>query len=273
MGMLIARLRSDNPRCAARLCCDEQCERVVLEGVGPLTPAKLIDLENRQQLVWEVDQVTRDRVLRVATAQIQQDKANQIVARGRAAAAEAAATTSEAGGKRSSIPAPRTTLDTVAEPVPRRAKAVWAEAPPHRHRWWAWAIAAAACGAAAVVGLLFPHQIADRLSLSSARQVSAYTELYFSNPEALPTRLTARGPNTFSFTVFNHEGRKRVYQYVVTLAGPTGLSVVQRGSVGLAEDSGLATVVAVAPIDRHRAYVVTVTIAGSRQSISFTGSS
>ena len=64
--MLVARLRPDNPLGAAPLTSDDGGETFVLEGVGAIAPAKLLDLENRRQLEWEVDDGTRQRLLAAA---------------------------------------------------------------------------------------------------------------------------------------------------------------------------------------------------------------
>lgn len=71
-----------------------------------------------------------------------------------------------------------------------------------------------------LAGLLVavPRQITHGISLAVTRQPSPYTELYFRDPNALPTSLSLSGPNMFSFTVVNHEGHDTVYSYAVTLA-------------------------------------------------------
>ncbi len=121
------------------------------------------------------------------------------------------------------------------------------------------------------LGLLYFGQIADRLATSPAAQGTHYTALYFTDPAPLSATLSVREPSQLSFTVFNHEGRQRVYQYVVTLAGPHGSSVVQRGSISLKEDTGAVTVVNLGPTGRRGAYLITVTITDPPQSIHTEG--
>ena len=91
--MLIAALRSDNPLGGAPLTCDEAAEHFTLQGLGEISAAKLLDLENRRQLVW-ADPVTREWV--IETAAIRVRKAAAAKAEARAAEAAAAAATAAA---------------------------------------------------------------------------------------------------------------------------------------------------------------------------------
>ena len=65
--LLVARLRSDHPLGAVPLTYDDSDDTFVLEGVGEITAGKVLDLEDRRQLVWHVDEATRERVLASAT--------------------------------------------------------------------------------------------------------------------------------------------------------------------------------------------------------------
>ena len=73
--LLVARLRSDHPLGAVPLTYDDSDDTFVLEGVGEITAGKVLDLEDRRQLVWHVDEATRERVLASATARIRRDRA------------------------------------------------------------------------------------------------------------------------------------------------------------------------------------------------------
>lgn len=143
-------------------------------------------------------------------------------------------------------------------------------APPRSRRLWAWAIVSVACAAVVALGLLFPHLIAHQLVLSFSRQATPYTELHFTDPETLPTRLTVSGPHPFRFTVFDHEGRERVHVYLVTLKGPRASSVVERGTIRLKDNTGDSRVIDVVPTGRHTVYLTTVTITNPLQTIHFT---
>jgi len=285
--MLVARLRPDNPLGAARLTCDDRGEAFVLEGVGAIAPVKLLDPANRRQLEWAVDEATREWLLAAASTRIRRDRENRATGRAAATVAAATAAASKAGDKTLGIPAGPMRLEApeeiahqgsravgtelpVAEPQTRQTAGV---APLRPRRLRAWAIVSVACVAAAALGLLFPHQIARLPGLWSARQVTSYTELYFTDSATLPTRLNVREPSPVSFTVFNHEGRERVYEYVVTLAGPRGSSVAERGSIVLKDNAGAGRVVNVVPTGLNEAYVITVTIIRPLQTIHFTGHS
>ncbi len=53
--------------------------------------------------------------------------------------------------------------------------------------------------------------------LATTHQPERFTELYFVDPTALPTVITAGKPYAGSFAVVNHEGRTMSYQYQVTI--------------------------------------------------------
>ena len=88
--MLVAALRSDNPLGGAPLTCDEAAEHFTMQGVGEITAAKLLDLENRRQLVW-ADPVTREWVLETVALRVRRATAAKAAARAAEAAAAASA--------------------------------------------------------------------------------------------------------------------------------------------------------------------------------------
>ena len=88
--MLIAALRSDNPLGGAPLTCDEAAEHFTLQGLGEIGAAKLLDLENRRQLVW-ADPVTREWVIETAAIRVRKEAAARSSRAAEAAAAAAAA--------------------------------------------------------------------------------------------------------------------------------------------------------------------------------------
>ena len=93
--MLVGALRSDNPLGGATLTCDDATEAFSLQGIGEISAAKLLDLENRRQLVWS-DLVTREWVLETAAIRVHREtaaKAAAAVATATTAAAAAAAST------------------------------------------------------------------------------------------------------------------------------------------------------------------------------------
>jgi hypothetical protein len=86
--MLVGALRSDNPLGGAALTCDEATEAFSLQGIGEISAAKLLDLENRRQLVWS-DLVTREWVLETAAIRVRRQTAVKAAAAAVAAAAAA----------------------------------------------------------------------------------------------------------------------------------------------------------------------------------------
>jgi len=69
---------------------DELRDTFALAGVGYVPHGKLLDLENRRQLVW-VDPVTREWALETAALQVRKEQAEKAAARAAAAAAAARA--------------------------------------------------------------------------------------------------------------------------------------------------------------------------------------
>lgn len=94
--MLVGALRSDNPLGGAPLTCDDVTESFTLQGVGEISAAKLLDLENRRQLVWS-DLVTREWVLETAAVRVRREAAAR--AAGAAVAAKAAAESARAAAE------------------------------------------------------------------------------------------------------------------------------------------------------------------------------
>ena len=88
--MLVGALRSDNPLGGAPLICDDAAETFALQGIGEISAAKLLDFENRRQLVWS-DLVTREWVLETAAMRVQREAAARAVEAAATAAANAAA--------------------------------------------------------------------------------------------------------------------------------------------------------------------------------------
>jgi hypothetical protein len=101
----------------------------------------------------------------------------------------------------------------------------------------------------------------------------AASEMYFANPQTVPTSLIAYRPNLSKFTVFNHRTHARVFDYSVALAGPRSSSVAQRGSIGLKANAGADRAVAIIPNGRGLVYRITVTIDRLLQTIDVTGRS
>jgi hypothetical protein len=279
--VLVARLRPENPRGTARITYDDRDTVFVLEGVGEITSAKLLDLENRQQLVWLVDEQTRVQVRAAAMLRARQDAAARTAVRTR----RTTAGRTVPHGTRAGETAPAPTDSSGGRPV-RAGRAARPEAPvvrsprpgaigsPARRRLFASVVfAAITCAVVVSAGALGWNKAAGFLATTPATRETRYTELYFTNPAALPTSLAGAEPGPISFTVFNHEGHRQVYSYTVRLAGPSGSSLVARGSMDLGSNTGRSRFVRLAPIRVPGTYSVSVTVAEPHLSISFTGTS
>jgi hypothetical protein len=88
--MLVAALRTDNPLGGAPLVYDDAVDVFALQGLGEVSAAKLLDLENRRQLVW-ADPVTREWALETAAIRVRKEAEAKATARAAEAAAAAAA--------------------------------------------------------------------------------------------------------------------------------------------------------------------------------------
>ena len=118
MSTLIAALRSDNPLGGAPLSYSEADDSFSLQGVGEVDAAKLLDLENRRQLVW-ADPVTREWALELAAIRLRKEK--EAAAKAAAWAAEEAAAAAARAAAEAAAPPPAATTaaagaTTVFEP-------------------------------------------------------------------------------------------------------------------------------------------------------------
>jgi len=132
-----------------------------------------------------------------------------------------------------------------------------------------WVAVAAICIAAAGLGIAFPHQIAHQITLAVTRQPTPYTELFFSDPQSLPSSLSLSAPNLFGFTVVNHEEHDTVYSYVVTLVSSHGGSTIAHGRIDLRNNMSATRLVNVRPTQRATEYVTTVNLQGRSETIRF----
>jgi hypothetical protein len=127
-------------------------------------------------------------------------------------------------------------------------------------------------GLLAALFVASPRQFAHQIEISVIRQPTPYTQLFFSDPGAIPSRLRLDRPDRFTFTIVNDEGQSSLYHFVVMM-NTTGLSttVVANGSLRL-DDRGTGTrTFAFVPKKRRHRYLITVVLEGSSQSIHFYG--
>ncbi len=315
--MLIATLRADNPHGGALLTYDCATDTFALEGFGEVRPAKLLDLANRQQLVW-TNSSTRELVLRRTVASLGEEKAAQAAARefavekaataraaARAFAADVAANASVEQTKATAGAAASAKFEAPTETAHEGRRAGWSQPlgdEPERgtvcalqgasapekgtpdtatsrkgdrsrtaaRRLWA-GVVLAACLVVGGLGLAFPHELAHQLAISFTRQPTPYTELYFTDPQTIPGAFTVSGPNSFRFTVANHEGREYVYSYIITLASSYGVSTIERGAIDVGNGSSATKAVDFLPPKPDTQYVVRVSLLRPVQTIHFTG--
>jgi hypothetical protein len=135
--------------------------------------------------------------------------------------------------------------------------------PPSKRRWWL--AATIVLVSAALVGglaLAFPKEFKHQLEISVVRQPTPYTQLFFSDPSALPQRLHVKRVNTFAITIINDQGRSELYHYTVTMAGAGSRKVVGTGSVVIGDSSSATRTIGVKPKSRKSRYLVTVVLSG-----------
>lgn len=133
------------------------------------------------------------------------------------------------------------------------------------------AVAVGAVGAAVWVWHLpaARRQIAE----STSQKPAPFTELYFTDPAALPKHLSTASPNYFGVTVANHEGRTVDYSYLVTARSILGTATVAQGQVSIAAGGRAYALEQFTPPQPGIAYEITVQLVGRPEAIHFTGMS
>lgn len=121
------------------------------------------------------------------------------------------------------------------------------------------------------LGFAFRHEIAHGVAFAMTSQPAPFTQLYFSDPNDLPTSLSLSRPNRFGFTVVNDEGSATTYSYVVTLASSNTSSTIARGRIRLGDNKAATTLVNVSPTRRATMYLITVKLVGRAEMIRFGG--
>jgi hypothetical protein len=119
--------------------------------------------------------------------------------------------------------------------------------------------------------IVFPRQFIHQVQISLIRQPTPYTQLFFSDPTALPTQLHVNRRDKFAFTIVNDEGRSQFYQYIVTMTPARSYVVVVKGTMALPNGGTGIRAVNVQPKFRQSRYLINVVIAGTGQSIHFYG--
>jgi hypothetical protein len=115
--------------------------------------------------------------------------------------------------------------------------------------------------------------VTNQLAESVSRRPAQFTELYFGAPARIPKRLSISNPNTFAFTIANHEGKALAYPYVVTAQSLEGTSILSQRVVTVAPGGIAQETVQFMPRHPATSYLFSVHIAGRTEVIHFVGTS
>jgi hypothetical protein len=134
-------------------------------------------------------------------------------------------------------------------------------------------IVAVFCCFALITGLItaYPKQFMHQVEISLVRQPTPYTQLFFSNPGAIPGHLLIRRPNRFTFTVVNNQGQSEIYRYAIIMSTAKTAIVANRGTLTIRNDESSTRTVTVVPKSRRSRYLITIVLEPSGQSIHFYG--
>jgi len=138
---------------------------------------------------------------------------------------------------------------------------------------WRFALTAALIliGIAGALAVFFPAQVKHQLEISVFRQPTPYTQLFFSNPTALPEKLEVGHPNKFSFTVVNDQGSSEAYRYTVTVTGGKLQRAASAGTFTLNDGQSVTRTSEIVPMSRGAKYLIKVTLSGTTDFIQFYG--
>jgi len=164
------------------------------------------------------------------------------------------------------IPSPRVEADPrITPPVPLPRWRKYAAGPPGL-------LFTAALLAAFVVCVIGPNEVRQQLAYSFVRQPTPYTEIYFLQPEALPTETARPARSQFVFEIHNLEGRPMTYEYVTTRKTAAGVKSFGRGRLQVGAGHRAHKLVKVPPSTETGPFVVSVALLGRPESIDFVGS-
>jgi hypothetical protein len=133
------------------------------------------------------------------------------------------------------------------------------------------AIILAVIGLSAGIACAFPRQFMHQVKISLIRQPTPYTQLFFNNPTALPSRLHNNRPNIFTFTIVNDQGQSQRYRYTVVVSTAKSFIIASKGSLTIRNGDTATRTVAVTPKSRRSRYLITVALDAGGQSIHFYG--
>lgn len=151
--------------------------------------------------------------------------------------------------------------------VPHLAAA--ATGPFRRHPFrLATAICLLACaGYAAAEPAWARHQIA----ISLTPQPTRYSEIFFSNLAAVPSRLVPGVTTKVPFAIINREGRTVRYTYSVVVTAPRVSSVAETGQVVIGNNEKADLIATFRPEEANALYDVRIRLARPHEAIEFHG--
>jgi hypothetical protein len=117
----------------------------------------------------------------------------------------------------------------------------------------------------------FPRQFMHQVQISLFRQPNPYTQLFFTQPDSLPSQLHPDRPNKFSFTIVNDEDGSETYSYTVTMKTRGSSKVARTGSAFIRSGDSTTCAITLIPKARRSQYLITVALNANDQSIHFFG--
>jgi hypothetical protein len=137
-------------------------------------------------------------------------------------------------------------------------------------KWFAIGVASVAVILGAYYAAFHPAEASRELARATTKTPDAYTELYFGNPEELPSSITA-DPTTLpvTFVIVSHEPSAMEYTYRVTFKDAQDTSQLPDGKLTLQPGESKAITQSIAvPAGRSRGEV-SVQIINKSQSLRF----
>ncbi|HLL67805.1 MAG TPA: hypothetical protein VK453_19130 [Micromonosporaceae bacterium] len=115
--------------------------------------------------------------------------------------------------------------------------------------------------------------VARQYQLSFVRQPTPYTELFFADPEQLPTESGNAKPTEFLFVVRNREGKAVEYRYVSRIVRAGTPMEIGRGSFVLSNGQTATRAVLMPATRSGERFVVSVALVDRPEVINFIGGS
>lgn len=122
---------------------------------------------------------------------------------------------------------------------------------------------------AAILGYRSSAWLRLQIAESITHRATPFTELYFTYPRSIPKRLSESGPNSFSFTIVNHETHLVKYRYIVAASSSGTTTIVGSGSVVVADGRSVVRMANIVPLTPSQTYTITVQLVERPEFIDF----